>query len=274
MTSFIVGSGISGMVAKKFFRHFKLVSDKSKSVLPAPFYLWSSEYVDKFVSDFDVSAKAATVTCNYIGDNIKLYNEVTHKNKSSAPSRGKKSFRAYRIKDFEERVDEIVKIKKIDTVRKKMDSRDFDKIIWTAPANMIEVDGKCNKSTFTPVYFYQFSAEQNIFNADYVYLLKNEFLKKGIYRLSYYKNCVTVESVSKLTTEDIQQFMTDIKEYSDGTRMDYIGYYKRTYGHIKDKEETQDTEELKFLGRFAQVDSEVMVSDVIEKCYKIKEANL
>jgi hypothetical protein len=272
---YIVGAGASASVLKKIFPDAKVISP-AVSQTPDLFYLWDTPAVRRFFAESKMSVIEKLIHVGYkpkiTPKALDYYNRVTFKTGDSVPSNGKTQFYSLlcRIEPVEICKVDIVKNILFDNrtiVLEKGETLSYDHIFWTAPHD---------KALYSPISFIEAVIDEgkSLFEEDYVYLFYMDLLKMGIYRIE--KKMGTDKYVIEVTGHvEAEKTSAIVKAVADkfGVALKFQSMHVRQFGHIRQNVNLPDNVKscVYFFGRYAQVNCETMISDVIQKAYDLKE---
>ncbi len=269
----IVGAGITGMVLKKIFPNSAIISQK-KGKIPPLFLLWKTKYTSLFVNKYLQNYEENRIFFDYLIDEkstkkemIEKYNLLTYKNKNSMPSKTRKKYINYYIINKKE-INYKINYKK--NIENLTELNKYKKIFWTAPIKRIFN----KKQIIKPIYLISFVSRKELFSEKYIYLLINKLLNAGFYRITkgFFRDrfTYTVESTKWMSYNKIKIIKKFLKnKFGLNTKKYYINEIKN--GHIINAKPQKDFSNIYFFGRYAQNNPKIMLSDVIEKCYKLKK---
>ena len=283
MNTIIVGAGVSGQIAKVFFPKSTMIAP-TFSNLPSPFFVWNSGYSERFFEMFDFDFSLRQITYNFqsvpnFKEQLKKYNKLTFKKESNIPSNGVESFEAYELDMKPQKPDIVGAVVEIDSKDRTIKLKDgkimrFDFLFWSAPLINVKIDGVEANSKYSPIGFAAFKSDKKLFDTDYVYLVSPEFLDRNIYRVSQkrtedeYVYIFEMAQIDKIDPEENIRFL--LEKFPS---LEFEHACTRLIGHIVEGKKFEDTANVFFVGRFAQMDYEVKTHDVIKKLYKISDCN-
>lgn len=271
MTDYIIGAGQTASIVKMFFPKAHIVAD-GKGRAPPLCELWETFYTREFVKEFGLKFKRKTLIHNYIyaGDlkkAIKKYNKLTHKPTNSSPSMGKNFIKVLDVSLPSFGIDLVGKARKFGKQSLYLENRFpyfVDNIFWCAP--LLE-------QKIYPIKVIELKTKKEVFKSDYIYLFDKKYLDNGLYRISKHKYLdyfVYKLEFAPSKKSDIPLVMEYLRVDGFVDIKDWC-YWNLRNGHIEKGKRTKDKKGIYFFGRFAQNDNEILLSDVIEKCYKIRE---
>jgi len=267
---YIVGAGAAASILKMVFPEAKIISPAvSKS--PDLFYLWDSKLVRTFLDKYKIPFFETQVKVGYYPSKlsrkqIELYNKITYKEKNSLPSKGKESFTALQCDIPEARIDIEAKVEDVKFYKKKLIldgglQLGYDRLFWTAPHI---------KQLYSPITFVKCKLKSGSLEHNYIYLLDEELLNMGAYRLSRNKNSYLLEIAGAADPDVALAAVAKVGEKL-GISLKFFSYRVRAFGHVKKHISVPDMPYagVFYFGRYAQLDHEIMLTDVIEKALRM-----
>lgn len=264
--NYIIGAGINGFIAKKFFPDYKIISDK-KGFLPELFYIWNDKYTRRFCKENNIKYEIADVKIGKYGNDIKLYNKITHKPEQNVPCENKESFEALKINiEFEEPdiKDTVVEITKNKIVCKNH-VFDYDKLIYTGHITkdiFKKITKKYCSINYFPLSYVKIKDQTQIIISDFVYLLDPKYLSKKIYRVSKQDYGLCFEVAGNIS---------DIRKKFFDERFKNIEYFEIKKGFVSGFNFLNQIPEYKniaFIGRYAEANHELKANDIIKNFYE------
>lgn len=271
MVDYIVGAGASASVLSMIFPTAKVVAPDSGKI-PDLFYLWDEPIVKKFLDDFAIPYSPKLVKVGFFPKNptrkqVDKYNKITFKTSTSLPSKGRREFKALLAKIPDPKIDMLQKVKNINFLEKKMHlttdyTVNYERVFWTAPHDM---------TFYSPITFVRCACGKRKIKEDYVYLLDDELLDWKAYRIAKKDDEYVVEIAGMIGYLPNIINIIDIVSRKLGVELEVIDFYTRRVGHTVMSVQIPDMDRygVWFLGRYAQLDHEVMISDVIKKAMKL-----
>ena len=272
MTDYIIGAGQTASIVKMFFPEAIIIAN-GQGQAPPLCELWNTKWTRKFVEEFGLENKKRVMTHNYVCSGnlkkaIKQYNKLTHKPLDNKPSMGRKKILILETKIPKTRIG----------IREKVNDFAGKKLFGeknTYPAEKIFCCAPFEKQKIFPIQVIEFFSMDKIFKSNYIYLFDKKYLDEGVYRISKKKDCeskgffyrVEIAGQERINFVGIYEMLC-----KDGFFDSFIiNAWTLKNGHIGKGKKPVDKNGVFFFGRFAQNDNEILLSDVIEKCYRIRE---
>jgi len=277
----IVGGGNTANIVKMFFPKARVIACGFGNKLPLC-EMWITDATTKFVSEFGLEYDRNCMVANYLTNGdlsaaIKQYNKITHKPKNNKPSMGKKLIDIYQTILPECKIDVLDEVEHIKTVGKHLIGdriNTYKRLFWCAPIDRVKIDDKRFDQRMHPITVVKMWHDKEVFHSNYIYLFEKKYLDKGLYRVTKKTNDTAgwdyfVEIAADKENLDLTSILECLEQ--DGFEGSvFRGLWGVPNGHISGKDRPKDTKNIFFIGRFAQNNNELLMSDVVEKCYEIR----
>jgi len=268
----IIGNGAISCLARRYYPRATVIAPDNKSFIPVQ-HLYKTEHTLNFVKRFKIPYTEQIVTYKKIGNSVKKYNELTHKNANSKPNENRNekiSTLKCNLLSHDDECDYELLRYSVDCVDIDLrtihcsndDERmtvSYNTLFITSPLlfAIIHHNTVYCEFEYFPLKFIECEYSKRKYLADFIYLLTSRYLNKKIFRISYANNKMNVE------TTDVD--FNDISALKDLFVTKKIN--ERVMAHaqfVSEKLPFLNNADTHFISRHARLDENWMLHDSIK----------